>query len=76
MDVDKTRERFLRSHFVRRLWPESLRIASLDYFRFQRAINEAALPDYGDAASRLREIHWLITSSPLRTLVLWRLGTR
>lgn len=75
MDVDKTRERFLRSRLVRRLWPESLRMGSLDFFQFQRAINEAALPDYGGAAARLRRIHWLITASPLRTLVLWRLGS-
>jgi hypothetical protein len=75
MDVDRARERFARSELVRRLWPESLRVGSLDYFPFQRAIIEAALPDFGDAAARLQRVHRLITASPLRTLVLWQLGS-
>ena len=74
MDVELARERFRASSIVKRLWPEPLRTTSLDYFPHQEVINGDALRDRGDPISQLRTVHRLLTTSPLRTLVLWQLG--
>jgi hypothetical protein len=76
MDEHETMSRFLRSSFVRKMWPASLIDASVPYFRYERLIKQLTAPGYStnhdDPWNDLREI---VTQSPLTTLPLWMLGT-
>ncbi len=76
MDVDETRARFAKSPFVRQVWPEALRLRTLDYFAPQRIVNAILLPSYvpGLPAPGLTELEQLITSTALRAPVLWMMG--
>jgi hypothetical protein len=70
-DEAAARERFRRSRLIARLWPEPLISASLQYFAVQEIINGHA---YGRPPA-IDNTHRLLTGSPLRTLVLWLLGS-
>jgi predicted membrane-bound spermidine synthase len=80
-DVDAARERFVRSPFIERLWPERWIAPSAGSFAFQHQINAYFfdhLPWLPPAVSDVRvleELHLLLTQSALETLVLWRLGS-
>ena len=71
-DVNAARERFERSPLVARLWPATLRQASLPYFGVQNVINAVG---YGAPPVGTPEVHLLLTGSRLRTLVMWLLGS-
>jgi spermidine synthase len=74
MDSEAARERFGRSDFIRRAWPEALRRRTLDYFAYQQMIDEArSVRGAGPIhrADRIRNIHTAITDGDLRTLPLW-----
>jgi spermidine synthase len=77
MDADETRARFARSRFVREVWPEALRLRTLDYFAPQRIVNAVLLPPYvpGLPAPGLTELEQLLTSTTLQAPVLWMMGS-
>lgn len=67
-------ERFRSSGHIRRLWPESIAAASLEFFAFRYQIHDAMTEDVKLAPENrrgLRGLHHLLTESPLSTAVLW-----
>jgi hypothetical protein len=71
-DVLAARDRFERSPLVARLWPETMRAASVPYFDIQAVVNAIG---YGSPPVGLPELYTLLTQSRLRTLPLWMLGS-
>ena len=71
-DAGAARERFERSPLIARLWPETVRRASLPYFGVQNVINAFS---YGAPPVGMPEVHLLLNGSGLRTLVMWLLGS-
>jgi spermidine synthase len=71
MNVGRARERFQRSRFVKRMWPASLRQASLAYFDHQAVINAYFLGRPRPEGEPFPALHRILTQSPLRSLVLW-----
>jgi spermidine synthase len=69
MDDTAARERFARSRVVARLWPASLREASLPYFRIEAIARQSLLAP--DAPLRMYDLHRLLTQTDLQTLPLW-----
>ncbi len=59
MDARKTRERFARSKFVRRVWPDALLARTLDAFESQAVFN--ALLSRTETASAPRSLRWALT---------------
>jgi len=78
VDPGESRNRFASSRHIHRHWPESVRAKSLPLFDFRLSIHDAmsliqfAPPDREGLAG----IHHLLSESPLRTAVLWSLGSR
>ena len=71
LDRAGRREDFAASPLVDRLWPASMRAASLPYFGIERQDGD----DSESAVARtLRTVHRLQTTSPLRTQAHWKLG--
>jgi predicted membrane-bound spermidine synthase len=76
MDTAGARERFARSEFVARLWPEELRESTLEWFAIQEALNKYTWGAVGLGASpTLRDLEPIVTGTSLRTAVLWLMGT-
>jgi predicted membrane-bound spermidine synthase len=78
MDAGPARDRFRDSEFVRRAWPDGLRRRTLPYFELQDLLNRISLGLSGPGAGvdeHLKRLHALQTGTPLRTLVLWELGS-
>jgi hypothetical protein len=73
IDPLEARDRFEKSDFIRRLWPEGLRDETLPFFTYQRSINRV-LADGANPLRQIEEIHQLLTQTTLRTLPAWLLG--
>ena len=75
MNTSVVAERFARSAFMQRAWPESLRSETREAFEYQRIVNEiyAKPPIERTAGQRMADLHALIGTN-LRTLVLWEIG--
>ncbi|MEQ1731532.1 MAG: hypothetical protein ABL982_24435, partial [Vicinamibacterales bacterium] len=74
LDVRRARDAFAASPFIRALWPAPLIERSLPYFETQAALNRV----YWDGGLPLRqidELHALLSTTTLRTLPLWILGS-
>ncbi len=74
METSAARRRFERDPVVERLWPASMRRASLGYFDEQDAYNRV-LNFQVDPSDHLPEIHRWIAETRLETLPLWFLGS-
>ncbi len=74
-DVDAARERFRNSALVRRLWPASMREATLAYFEPQRVIQRVLLRQQPLTGQRLGDVHWMLTQTSLSAPVIWLLGS-
>jgi predicted membrane-bound spermidine synthase len=77
MNTDAASERFRRSAFIRRAWPEDLRQRTLAHFAYQRMIDDArGFHQAGPVhrGERVRNLHAALTSGGLHTLTLWWLG--
>ncbi|MBI5569801.1 MAG: fused MFS/spermidine synthase [Desulfomonile tiedjei] len=60
-------QRFLDSPLIRKLWPDSLRLRTMDYFPFQELINDAlAHPGRPDSLPDMTALHTILTESSLR----------
>jgi predicted membrane-bound spermidine synthase len=76
MDPDRCRERFLRSPFVRRMWPEGLRERTLPFFESQKIINKTLSEVYGMGTPvGIGDLESTLTGTTLRTPVLWLMGS-
>jgi spermidine synthase len=75
LDENVTRERFARSRIVERLWPEAVRHATPDYFRFQAMLDHLAFREQVDIPATLPMLHDVQVRSDLRTLSLLLLGS-
>ncbi len=73
MDVRVTRERFSRSPIIHRLWPESLRTASLTYFESEGQLDALLFERPNDAAAALPLLHRFLAGPPLKFPILWLL---
>ena len=69
------RERFARSPFVRRVWPESLRERTLVSFEAKAPVLWAGWRNHGAPKAGLRELQQLLTDTSVRTGVLWLMGS-
>ncbi len=75
MNADQCHDRFRSSALVARLWPESLRKKSLDYFHFQGIINNGFLhPGLADPVQNIQSLHEILTLTSLRYPVLLMMG--
>jgi spermidine synthase len=74
LDPMRTRELFAASSFVRRFWPRALIDSTLPAFSEQAIINRVYW-DGGRPIALIRDLHALLTSTRLRTLPLWVLGS-
>ncbi len=74
LDVRRARNAFASSSFIRARWPAPLIERSLPYFETQAALNrvywEGGLP-----LRQIDELHAVLTTTTLRTLPLWILGS-
>ena len=71
-DVGAAQARFRESPLIARLWPATVRRASLPFFGVQEVVNAFG---YGAPPVGMPEVHRLLTGTGLRTLVLWLLGS-
>ena len=77
MNEQSARERFEQSEFIDRIWPDTLKKETLDYFKYQRMVNVRFMPpDYQRKSDYdLDVLHQVLTSTSLSTLPLWIMGT-
>jgi hypothetical protein len=71
----QARERFSRSSFVDRMWPEGLRERTLAAWSDLEPVLRAGWVPYGVRPSGLLELHDLLDGSRVRTGVLWMMGS-
>ena len=74
LDPARAGRAFAASEFVGRLWPAALIEQTLPFFQTQRIINRA-LWDGGQPLRQIEDLHLLLTTTTLRTLPLWLLGS-
>jgi hypothetical protein len=74
-DLGLSRERFARSDFVRRVWPEGLRQRTLDAFAALGPVLAAGWMPYGVRPPGLGELHDLLAGTPARAGVQWIMGS-
>jgi spermidine synthase len=75
MNADRCHDRFQRSPFVARLWPESLRKKSLAYFHIQACINNGFVhPAWADPVQNIQSLHDILTLTSLRFPVMLMMG--
>jgi hypothetical protein len=68
MKVDDVVERFYQSDWIKKFWPEGMRLATRAYFPFQKAWNRYF--DYSRQRTGIAEIHEVLEGSSLRALPL------
>jgi spermidine synthase len=74
LDPTRARVAFAESDFIKRLWPRSLVGGTLQRFDEQRMINRV-LWEGGRPLMQIEDLHNLLTSTALKTLPLWFLGS-
>lgn len=74
-DLGQARERFSRSAFVRRVWPEGLRQRTLDAFPEIGPVLAAGWVPYGVRRPGLGELRDLLARTRARTGALWIMGS-
>jgi hypothetical protein len=72
MDATYARERFRTSPLIRRLWPETMRRKTLDYFSIQAILNTAFTdPHRGTKGLNFQSLHTILTRTSLKFPVKW-----
>jgi len=74
-DTTEAERRFRRSSLIKRLWPESMRVASFPYFKIQDNLNVYLNNRGGSLDLYMPYVHHLLTETPLETPALWFLGS-
>ncbi len=65
------RERFARSSWIARHWPQDLREQTLQFFSVQPIVNGEPVPD----SARIAAVDWLLRGTELQVPVYWLLGS-
>jgi predicted membrane-bound spermidine synthase len=73
-DPSHARQAFQRSEFVQKLWPEHLADATLPFFDIQTSIN-TVIVEGARPLARIEDLHRLLTTTTLRRVPLWMLGS-
>ena len=74
VDPVRARKAFEQSEFIRRLWPEPLAQETLPFFDDQRIVNRV-MSEGARPLRDIEELHSLLTTTSLRRLPLWELGS-
>jgi predicted membrane-bound spermidine synthase len=74
MDPARAAQAFASSPLIRRLWPEPLIEATVPYFETERLVNQV-LWDGSHPLAHVEDWHDVLTTTTLRTLPLWLLGS-
>jgi predicted membrane-bound spermidine synthase len=74
IDTDRARQAFQTSPFVQKHWPAGLAAATLPEFDHQRLINRVML-ESADPLAQIDALDTLLTTTTLRRLPLWMLGS-
>ncbi len=74
IDPARAQRAFAASDFVHRLWPPPLVHETLPFFGQQRILNRVLL-EGGGPLRHIEDLHALLTTTTLRTLPLWLLGS-
>ncbi|MGB1580869.1 MAG: fused MFS/spermidine synthase [Nevskiales bacterium] len=72
LDNNDAAERFRQSEWLARIWPQSLRASSLNYYALQPILNNEVRADLND---RLRIIDGVLQNTALRIPVFWLLDS-
>jgi predicted membrane-bound spermidine synthase len=75
LDPRLSRERFAQSALIEALWPAPLRDQTLAWFDVQGEIDRVFENRVGDPVAELPAVHRLLTTTSLRALPLWLLGS-
>jgi predicted membrane-bound spermidine synthase len=74
IDPARARDGFVRSDYIRRLWPPALARGTTAFFAPQVVMNRVLI-EGGRPLRQIEDLHFLLTKTSLRTLPLWVLGT-
>jgi hypothetical protein len=74
LDTTRARRVFQSSRFIQKLWPATLGAGTLPEFDHQRLINRVML-ESADPLAQIEELDALLTTTSLRRLPLWMLGS-
>jgi hypothetical protein len=74
IDTNRARQAFAASPMVRRLWPEDLIQETLPWFEYQAMVNDVLL-EGAHPLRHIEQLHKTLTTTSLRTLPLWMLGS-
>lgn len=75
VDITAAQSRFMKSPFIKRLWPERIRQDSLAYFAFQDIINRHWFGLREQGLPIIADLDRVLNSSSLKTLPLWLMGS-
>ena len=76
MEVNAASKRFQQSMWIKRSWPKTLQQESLQFFQYQRMINNEFAPRYRLSTNyKWNDIYRVLNDSDLKTLPLWMLGS-
>ncbi len=70
----EARGRFVQSPWIKRIWPPSMRTASLPYFEFQDSLNDFLYIRRASTDLSISHVHQLLTRTRLETPAAWFLG--
>jgi predicted membrane-bound spermidine synthase len=74
LDTDRAQRAFTNSPFIQKRWPAALLAATLPEFDHQRLINRVML-ESADPLGQIEALDALLTTTTLRRLPLWMLGS-
>ncbi|MCP3984108.1 MAG: spermidine synthase [bacterium] len=75
LKIEEGRKAFSRSEFIRRHWPPRVREETDAWFSYRRYAHKRFFGDKSSMLRRIPKLHQLLTETPLRTNLLWLLGT-
>jgi len=75
MDTSATRKRFEDSAYVRRMFPDSIRDASFDFFLGQEALNRITAYSLSSGEVDFALLHAVLSKTSLEIPILWACGT-
>ncbi len=75
VDISAAQARFMKSPFIKRLWPERVRQDSLAYFTFQDILNRHWFGLREQGLPVIADLDRVLNSSSLKTLPLWLMGS-
>ena len=74
-DVGAARGRFEASPFIARLWPDSVKRATLPYFERQRIVSELIQLAGHPLSKSIADLHAVMTTTSLTAPIQWHMGS-